>query len=345
MHIWQKSSTHIYSNNNRRSVAAVAAAAVLLALTFAAALRFGSTEIRLDQALRAMLQGNTKDPAYRILFYIRLPRACAAVITGAGLACAGVIIQAVLHNAMAAPNIIGVNSGAGLAAISVLALFPASADLVPAAAFCGAVAACMLIYAIASGTGAGRMTITLVGIAVSSMLNAGINTVKTICPDSIYDANAFMIGGIAGVTYDRIRLPGMLIAGGVALACVCARRLDVLTLGEDGAAGLGMNVRLNHLLLLILASVLAGSAVSVAGLLGFVGLVVPHIGRRLVGGRHRLLLPFSALGGGVLVLGCDVLGRVLAAPYELPVGILLSFVGGPFFIALILMQRKKIRYD
>jgi iron complex transport system permease protein len=319
--------------------------AVLLVLSFIAALCFGSTRISLLHALRAWTAGDRYDPDLRILLYVRLPRACAAAVTGGGLACAGALIQAVLHNPMAAPNVIGVNAGAGLAAVALMALCPASAGLVPVAAFCGAMAACLLIYMIASRTGAGRMTLTLVGIAVSSMLSAGINTLRTICPDSIYDANIFMIGGLSGVTMARLTVPALILLTGMAAAMGCARRLDVLSLGSDSAAGLGLNVRRNHLCLLLLAAALAGGAVSIAGLLGFVGLVVPHIGRRLVGGAHRVLMPFCALGGGVLVLLCDLLGRVLAAPYELPAGILLSFLGGPFFIALILMQRKQMTHD
>ena len=315
--------------------------ALLLAVSFAAALCFGSTRISLPEALRAWAAGDRHNPDLRILLHVRLPRACAAAVTGGGLACAGALIQAVLHNPMAAPNVIGVNAGAGLAAVALMALCPAGAGFVPAAAFCGAVLACLLIYGIASRTGAGRMTLTLVGIAISSMLSAGINTLRTLYPDSLYDANVFMIGGLSGVTMARLTLPAAVLLA----AILCARRLDVLSLGSDSAAGLGLNVRRNHLFLLLLAAALAGGAVSIAGLLGFVGLVVPHIGRRLVGGAHRGLMPFCAMGGGVLVLLCDLLGRVMAAPYELPAGILLSFLGGPFFIALILMQRKQTYHD
>ncbi len=341
MHIWQKFSTPKFSAECRTLMWT----GVLLAVVFAAALCFGSTSLSLPDALHAWTAGDWSNPDLRILCYIRLPRACAAAVTGGGLACAGALIQAVLQNPMAAPNVIGVNAGAGLAAVTVMALCPAAAGWVPAAAFGGAVAACLLIYWIAAHTGAGRMTITLVGIAVSSMLSAGINTVRTLCPDSVYDATIFMVGGFSGVTMPGLAGPALLILGGIAVALCCGRRLDVLSLGADTAAGLGLNVRRNHLGLLLLASVLAGGAVSVAGLLGFVGLVVPHIGRRLVGGVHRVLLPFCALGGAALVLLCDLLGRVLAAPHELPAGILLAFAGGPFFIALILLQRRQMYHD
>ncbi len=315
----------------------------LVILAFGASLWFGSVPMNPREGIRALLSGDLNSPDGRILRYIRLPRACGALLAGAALAVAGVLIQAVLHNPMAASNVIGVNSGAGFGVILMLTVVPSGIRLLPLAAFLGALSACLCIYAVSLKTGADRMAVTLVGIAVSSMLNAGINTVKTLYPDSIYDADAFMIGGLSGVTFGRILPACLLILPGTVMALFLARDVDVLSLGDETAKSLGMNVKGMQLLLLCLASVLAGSAVSFSGLLGFVGLVVPHIARRFVGQNHRWLLPVSALGGGLLVLVCDLLCRVLFSPYELPVGILLSFVGGPFFIFLILTGRKQ--YD
>ncbi len=316
---------------------------VLLILSFVAALCFGSVWILPGEIVSALSSGDFDAPALRILFHLRLPRVCGALLSGMALAVAGVLIQAVLHNPMAAPNVIGVNSGAGLGAVLMLAVFPTAVRFLPVAAFFGAVATCLCIYAISLKTGADRMTVTLVGIAVSSILNAGINTVKILYPDSVYDADAFMIGGLSGVTFSRIVLPSILICLGLFLAMLLGRDVDILALGDDPAKSLGMNVKAMQLLFLCLASVLAGASVSFSGLLGFVGLIVPHVARRFVGQAHRWLIPISALGGAVLVLICDLFSRILFAPYELPVGILLSFVGGPFFVCLILMGRQ--RYD
>lgn len=312
----------------------------LLIVSLWAAVFFGSTNTSVFQAVKASLSGDFQDTAYRIIFHVRLPRVAAAVLAGSALAVSGIIIQAVLNNAMAAPNIIGVNAGAGFAAIILIAIFPAALHLLPFAAFFGAVAACLCIYAIAAKTGASRMTITLVGIAVSSILTAGINTVKTVFPDSILNANSFSVGGISGVAYSRLSPACYIIFIGLLLSFLLAKDIDVLNLGEETAKSLGMNVGAIRFFLLVLASALAGSAVSFAGLLGFVGLVVPHIMRRLVGANHRLLIPAGALGGSILVLLCDLAGRMLFAPYEVPVGIILSFVGGPFFIMLILTRKK-----
>jgi len=319
--------------------------ALLLTLFFASlflGIFFGSTAASAVEALRAVVHGERTSAAYRIFAYVRLPRVCAAMLAGGALAVSGTLIQAVLNNPMAAPNIIGVNSGAGLAVSIVVALMPGKIITLPAAAFTGALLACLIIWLIASKTGANRMTITLVGIAISSIFSAGINAVKTVFPESLYNTSSFLIGGFSGVGFGRIVPAGAMIVPGLAAAMIFARHIDVLSMGEEIASGLGQNVKRLRFLLLILASVLAGSAVSFAGLLGFVGLLVPHISRRLIGGEHRRLIPFSALGGATLVLLCDLLGRVIFAPYELPVGIILSFIGGPFFITQILMQRKKI---
>ena len=343
MNTWQK----LFSRKslNRKTGRAFAILALLLFISFAVSLLLGSTRASALEALRAAIEGQYTNPAYRIMIHVRLPRCCAAVLAGSALAVSGVIIQAVLNNAMAAPNIIGVNAGAGLAVTLLIAIAPGAAASVPFAAFFGALAACLCIYAIARRTGASRMTITLVGITISSILTAGINLVKTIFPDSIYNTHGFLVGGIAGVSMAKLSPACWLIGLGLLAALLLARDIDVLSLGEETAASLGMNVKLSRFVLLMLASLLAGSAVSFAGLLGFVGLLGPHIARRFVGSRHHLLLPFSAMGGAVLVLLCDLLGRVLFAPYEIPVGIILSFVGGPFFLTLILVQRKSRVYD
>ncbi len=301
----------------------------------------GSTDSSLVDGIGAFLRGNTGSPEFRILFYIRLPRALASMLAGSALAVSGVLIQAVLNNPMAAPNLIGVNSGAGLAAAITIAFFPDVLSWLPLAAFLGALAACLLIYAIASKSGAGRLTITLVGIAVGSVLNAAINTIKVLFPDSVYDADLFMIGGFAGVTYAQILPAGGVILVGLLLALLLARDIDVLSLGAVTAASLGQNIALLRFILLVIASALAGAAVSFAGLLGFVGLLVPHIVRRRTGNRHGALLPQSAMLGALLVLMCDLFARTAFAPYEIPVGIVLSLVGGTFFIFLVLSGKRR----
>ncbi len=338
MNISQNSSSPKSLTKNR--ICPLLLLACSLAVLFVLSLMFGSTQMSLTDAIEAALAGDYSSADFRILFHIRLPRALAALFAGAALAVSGVLIQAVLQNPMAAPNIIGVNSGAGLAATLTVAVFPSALPFLPLSAFLGALAACLLIYAISARTSASKLTITLVGIAVGSVLNAGINTVKVIFPDSVYDADLFMIGGFSGVTYEKILPACAVIMLALIFAFCMAREVDILGLGADSAKSLGMNVPLVRFLQLITASALAGAAVSFAGLLGFVGLLVPHMMRKFVGSRHRILIPSSALCGACLVLLCDLISRVIVAPYELPVGIILSLCGGVFFICLVLFGKR-----
>ena len=344
MSIWQRPSSPSCSGKTEsphRKARLFAALVPSLILLFFVSLALGSTSVDLGAALSALFAGDFDSPDLRIILYVRLPRVLGALVAGSALAVSGVIIQAVLNNPMAAPNVIGVNSGAGLCAVRSMALAPRAVGLLPLAAFVGALAASLCIWLIAAKTGAGRVTVTLVGVAVTSILGAGINTVKTLFPDSVYDSVGFMIGGLSGVSYDKLLPAASAVAVCLAVAVIFARGLDILSLGGETARGLGMNVGLCRFLMLMLASALAGAAVSFAGLLGFIGLLVPHILRRIAGSSHRYLVPASALGGALLVLLCDLLSRVIFAPYELPVGILLSLIGGPFFVFLVLVQRNR----
>lgn len=338
MNIWQRS-----SSPNRRGKAAIPVGGAVCLALFAVYLLIGSTRIDIPKALAEIASGNMGTDG-SILLYVRLPRATAALLSGAALSVSGVIIQAVLNNAMASPSIIGVNSGAGFAVCLVTACLPAAVSLIPLAAFLGATLTGFLIYLLAAKTGASRITITLTGIAVSSLLTAMMSGVKALFPDTAYSLSSFSVGGLSGVSVKTLSLAGTGIVLCLLVAIIFSRGVDILALGEDTAHSLGMNVKRTRLLFLVLAGALAGLAVSFAGLIGFVGLVVPHITGRLTGSRHSLLIPASALLGGSFVLACDTLSRVLFAPYELPTGILLSLIGAPFFIALIFSSRGRI-YD
>ncbi len=339
MNTLQKSYGPIYSCHKNRIWMFATLGGMLAGVAFLS-LVFGGTKLDIGKALSALANNNYADADFRILFYLRFPRLLAALFAGAALAVSGVLIQAVLNNPMAAPNIIGVNSGAGLAAAITIALFPKALNILPLTSFVGALLACLLIFAISQKTNASKLTLTLVGIAVSSVLNAVINTVKVIFPDSVYDADLFMIGGFSGVTYEKIIPASIVILVGLFVATFLNKDIDVLSLGENTAQSLGLNVNLLRFILLIVASLLAGAAVSFAGLLGFVGLLVPHIMRRFVGTRHRVLIPASVFAGSILVVFCDLFSRVVFAPFEIPVGIILSLAGGIFFICLVLFTKR-----
>ncbi len=305
--------------------AAAALAAAVLSLCL------GAVTVSPGELAAVVFGGQRTGTAAQILLYVRIPRTLGCLLAGAALACSGAIIQTVLANPLAAPNIIGVNSGAGVGAALCCALFPTAAAALPFASFAGAFAGVMLVLLIAERAGASRITLVLAGVAISGMFSACIDAVLTVYPDALIGYSDFRIGGMANLTVQRIAPAGWMIVFCLAAAFVFSNEMDVLALGSDTAQSLGLPVRRVRVLLLMIAAALAGAAVSFAGLLGFVGLIAPHMARRLVGSEGRFLLPACAFGGAALLTVCDILARVLFAPYELPVGIVLSLAGGPVF--------------
>lgn len=313
--------------------------ALLLLLAAAAALCLGIVCVSPKELLEILLGRDTASVAARIVRFSRLPRLAAALLAGSALAVSGAIIQSVLANPLAAPNIIGVNAGAGLAVTLCCAFLPAALRLQSLAAFLGAFVAVLLIFSLSQRAGASRMTLVLAGVIVSAVCNAATDLIVTFVPDALTGYSDFRIGGLNGVSFQRLFPAACLILPALLLACTLPHELDVLNLGAETASGLGMRVGATRTLLLAIAAVLAGAAVSFAGLLGFVGLIVPHVVRMLVGGENRFVIPTSMLVGAILLTLCDLAGRTVFAPYELPVGILLAFLGGPFFLWLLLRRR------
>lgn len=312
---------------------------LLLIAVILIAARVGSSSFSPAQFWGGLMRKAEYPTQTLILYSIRMPRIFGAVLAGIGLSTAGVLLQGVTGNDLAAPNIIGVNAGAGFAVIVLLCLLPEMALLSPLFAFVGAFAATMLILAVASGVGKSKSNVILTGIAVTALLNAGISFLSMLDTDVLTTYNYFSVGGLSGVRIDRLWLPAVIIAVSLAVSVFLAPRIDTLCLGDEIAAGLGIRVHFLRILCMIFASAAAASVVSFAGLLGFVGLIVPHMARKCVGSSMRRLLPTAALMGAVLVVSADTLGRVLLAPSEIPVGILMALVGAPFFFYL-LMQRR-----
>ncbi len=326
---------------SRKNIILMASLVIILIISMLLGVCFGSTGFSLKEFVSAIISGEGDSPEYRIFFYVRLPRVLAALFSGMALAVSGVIIQGILNNPLAGPNIIGVNSGAGLGAMLAIAVLPSESVSVPFAAFVGALITTLLIFTIARKTGAGKVTIVLAGVAVSSIMSAGIDTIKTVFPDSAIDGNSFLIGGFSGVSMDKLFPAVYYIVIGLVFTLLFAKSIDIMGLGDETAQILGMNLKLMRFIMIVCASVLAGAAVSFSGLLGFVGLIIPHIIRRFTGNSHRILIPCAALAGGSFVILCDLLSRVIFAPYEIPVGIIMSFIGGPFFIVLLVTKRYK----
>lgn len=313
-------------------------ALALLVVGAAASLCLGAARLTPGQLLQALL-GGPKDTQGYILWYLRLPRTAACLLAGAALACSGCILQSVLGNRLASPNIIGVNAGAGLGVTLCCALGALSGWAVSLAAFGGALAAVLAVVLLGRKTGASRTTVILSGVAMNSMLGAFRDAVTTLVPEAAMLSGEFRVGGFSSVAMDRLAPAGILIGLSLLAVLTLCNELDVLALGEDTAQSLGLPVRRLRTVFLLLAALLAGAAVSFAGLLGFVGLLVPHMARRLAGTESRVWLPLSMLLGAGFVTVCDVIARLLFAPYELPVGILMSVIGGPFFLWLLLGRK------
>lgn len=318
--------------------------AVLL-LTAAASCTLGASGIPPRELIRAAFSGNRESAAARIFWYVRLPRMLAAILAGMALSASGLLLQSVLRNPLASPGVIGINSGAGLGAMMCMALFPSAAQLTPTAAFCGACASAFAVYLLARLTGASRSTLVLAGVAVNSILGACMDAIVTLVPDAVVSRSAFSIGGFANTTMQQLIFSAPPIAAALTTAWLFRRELNIMLLGDDVARSLGLKVELLRAIFLVAAAMLAGAAVSFAGLIGFVGLISPHMSRMLCKNDAHLQIPITIAFGAALCLICDLIARTAFAPYELPVGIVLSFLGAPFFLYLLLKRRRRGRHD
>lgn len=308
---------------------------------FVLSILFGSVAIPFDEFINA-LKGD-KTVYYTIVWDIRMPRTLAAALAGVALAAAGSILQCVTDNPLCAPNIIGVNSGAGLFVMIILCLMPSQWMLLPFAAFIGALLATAVVMGI-SFTGGGRTggtSIVLAGVAVSSILSAGISFLSLRYPDVLSTYTSFSVGGFSGVGYKDILIPFIIIVFAAFVLQLLCPKLNLLCLGDDIAYSLGVKVKTIRIASLVLAAALCAGAVSFAGLLGFVGLIVPNITKQIAGSDMRFNLSLSALMGGGIVMFSDLLGRVLFAPAELPAGIIMALFGSPFFLYLLIKRRNR----
>ena len=273
--------------------------------------------------------------AGRIFLYVRLPRTAACLLAGGALSVAGCVIQNVLANPLASPNIIGVNAGAGLAVTVCCALGCLSGWAMAGAAFGGAFLAVLAVSLAAKWAGGSRTAVILSGVAMNAFLGAMSDAITDLFPEAAAMSVDFRVGGFGAVVPARLIPAGILILLALGAVLMLHRELEVLSLGEDLARSLGVNARRMRTVFLALAALLCGAAVSFAGLLGFVGLIVPHALRRFAGTECRVLLPLAAIWGGAFVTVCDLLARLAFRPQELNVGILLSALGGPFFLYLL----------
>lgn len=326
---------------------------ILLALLLAglaAATTLGSTGLALSEVVEALgrrgLLGTPEaTPADNIVWNVRLPRAILSVLVGLNLAVAGVLLQGIMRNPLASPGIIGVTAGAALFATLAMLAVPAMAGLaflealsLPTMAFVGAVLVAAVVYAMSwqPGLGTSPTRMILAGVAVTAMVGAMQSFLAVYFADRIGGVMLWLAGSLNARSWHQLPMIWPFSIGGLGLALAIARPLNLLQMGEDSARSLGVGVQQTRALAIVAAALLTASAVSVAGIVGFVGLVVPHILRYTLSHNHRWLIPGAALGGAVLVCWADVFARILG---EMPVGVLTAAIGGPYFVFLLYKTR------
>ena len=324
------------SYNPNRNTALIVTALVFFLLSALISLLLGSAKLGVADIIEVILRGKSNTANGNIFLFVRLPRTLACLVCGGALAVSGAVIQGVFGNRLASPSIIGVNSGAGLAVTVCVAFGLYGSWAMSAFAFLGAFLSVLLVSAIAHKSRASRGTVILLGVALNSLLGAFSDAIVTLIPEANVLSNDFKVGEFSGVTFQKLIPVVILCTLAMIFLSSLTNELDIITLGDESAISLGLDIHIYRTLFLILAALLAGCAVSIAGLLSFVGLIVPHIIRRISGGSHRTLLPLCALFGGAFVCLCDTVARTAFAPYEIPVGIIMAFVGAPFFILLLI---------
>lgn len=297
----------------------------------------GSARYSLSELINNLLS-EENNPVKIIIYNLRLPRIISAILIGAALSVSGALLQAVMRNPLADPGTIGVSAGAGAAATTILLIFPHMTTAVPVFAFGGAALACGLIYLLAWRGGIDPVRIILSGVAINSVLGGYNGFLQMMYSDNLQGVLGFLNGSLAGSSWNNVKTLLIYVTIGLLLAIVCIKSANALQLGDEMAKNLGINVNVSRIVLSAISAFLAASTVSAVGMIGFVGLVVPHIARIIVGSDYKIMVPTSMLLGAVILLLADTVGRSIVPGMDIPVGTIMSMIGGPFFLY---MLRKK----
>jgi len=332
----------------KKNILVYLVAVIVLILIGFAALFIGSSYINPIDVISYILNNNQISASTAIIISeIRLPRIILAFIVGAGLAVAGSVFQAIIRNPMVDPYIIGISAGAGTGVM--LALFLGieisvlNLSSIPAFAFIGAVSTVFIVYQLAKvGKKLPVLTFLLAGVAMSFILNSLMSFLMVLRTENLQQLVYWLMGSLAGSSWSDIQMVLPYFLAALAVIIFYLKDLNILLLGEESAAHLGLNVERTKIILLGSASLITASVVSVSGSIGFIGLVVPHITRMIIGPDHRKLIPLTALFGGGFLLVADTAARTVMAPMELPVGIITALAGGPYFIHLLRNKSKNI---
>ena len=317
---------------------------IILAAVISIALFVGNTAISTTDII-SVLTGKGNESQNLIVFRLRLPRIAAAMGCGAALSVSGFLLQGSLDNRIVSPGILGINNGAGLFVLLSAILFPFNAGAKCAMAFTGALIVTILVSVLSIKTGMSKTSVVLSGVAVSALCVSVIDLIISVKPETVADRAAFQIGGFATVQYNTVLFAVPLIIAGLILSLITAPSMDILSLGDEMAHGLGLGVKSYRAVCILCASILAGASICLGGLLGFVGLIVPNCIRVIYKGKSRAALLLCMIYGASFLLLCDTLSRQIVFPYELPCGLLLSIIGAPYLIWILVKKRKRLGTD
>lgn len=318
---------------NKKRVILFVSVIIVLALTFIISVAVGSVNIPIKDVFLSI--ANIENKYLGIIRDIRLPRVVMSVFIGASLSVSGILLQSVMQNPMADPGVTGISSGASVMVVFLMLYMPGAAYLIPIVGFIGGLIACAMVYFLAWKNGINAIRIILAGIAVNSILGAFVGMMNILNSDKLAGVLSWMNGSLSGKSWSQVKLCIIYSVLGLILAMFLHKNCNILALGDKTAKSLGFNPNKQRLLISAAGVFLAGMATSFVGVISFVGLMVPHIARLLIGSNHKYLIPFSALLGSSVLMLADTLGRTITAPYEIPVGIVMSVLGGPFFLYLL----------
>ncbi|WP_018591118.1 FecCD family ABC transporter permease [Terrisporobacter glycolicus] len=325
---------------DRKKTLYIVASVIFLFIVSLVSMKLGSLDISYGELIKGIFI-NSNEGNMSIIRELRFPRIIIAVLVGGNLAICGVLLQVVVKNPLADPGITGISAGASLVAVLIMVLFPGLSNLKPILAFCGGLISALLVFSIAYDKGFSPLRIILAGVAINAMLSAMSSILTTVNSTGISSVTNWLNGSLATVTWSDAKMLVIYSLIGVLISFTLRQTCNLMSLGDKTAKSLGVNINKQRVIISAVAVFLASISTGVAGIISFVGLIVPHIGRFLIGSDHKYLIPFSFTMGAILLLIADTVGRCLFVPYEIPVGLVMSVIGGPFFIFLLRRSMKK----
>lgn len=325
--------------SNSKKICMILTTVFVLCFTILISLRIGSIDISFKELIDGMFLSKQSNN-FLIIRDLRMPRVLSAVLIGGNLAVAGALLQTTMKNPLADPGIIGISSGASLGAIAVMVIFTNLIKYKIIIAFIGGIIAACLVYLIGEDKGFSPVRIILAGVCVNSILNALSSMVTVFNSAGVSSIQTWLLGSLVNVTWNDFKILALYTIVGIALCLLVIKSCDLMGLGDKTAQSLGLNVNRVRVMITFVAVFLTSISTGVGGVISFVGLVIPHICRFLIGSSHKFLIPFSYFMGGFLLLVADTVSRNIFRPYEIPVGLTMCLVGGPFFIYILRRSKR-----